>query len=145
MAFSSQRNFPDRIKARQSEKKADPGTDIQRHFPTEILRKIPGRYEGDENAEISRAALDSHGKIKPLVGVGFGYGGNSDRMIETYETPHQKIEKKHRDEVCCKCDQPHRNRNSDSTEKEHVFVFEFVGVIGDHDLEAECDQQAEVG
>jgi hypothetical protein len=26
-----------------------------------------------------------------------------------------------------------------------VFVFEFVGVIGDHDLKEKCSQQAEVG
>ena len=26
-----------------------------------------------------------------------------------------------------------------------MFVFEFMGVAGDHDLEKKCDQQAEVG
>lgn len=63
MAFSSQRYLPDRIIARQSEKNTDSGTNIQRHFPPEVLREIAGRYEGDENAEVSRTTLDAHGKI----------------------------------------------------------------------------------
>jgi len=126
------------------ENKAGQGRNIQRHFPSIILSNITGRDKGNKYTEISRTALDSHGKVKALVRMGFRNSRDTDRMVKARENPHQEIEKKHGNETGRKGDQEYRERYAQKAEQEHVFVFEFMGKISNDNLEHECHQQAEV-
>lgn len=134
----------DQEKTYRSQRKNKSCPDPKRCFPAECLGKISSGDESDEDPNISRTTLDTHGKVKALVRVSFGHPGYSDRMIEACENPHQDIKKKKGDENRGSGDEKERDRETHDTEEQQMFIFHFVGDVGGDDMEDERCEEAEV-
>lgn len=91
--FTLSVGLDDQEKAYRSQGEDKSRPDPKRSFPAVCLSKVSSGYESDEDPDISRTTLNTHGKVEAGVRVSFGHPGYSDRMVEAGKDSHQDIKK----------------------------------------------------
>jgi hypothetical protein len=95
--FGREGDRPDQKKAPQTKDKASCRPDGKRKRPAEPLTQEADGDKGQDDTQVPRSALDSHGEVDALSGMCPGNPGQPHGVVKAVKNPEEDIEKEESD------------------------------------------------
>ena len=135
---------PDQKVARQPEQEAGCAPGKKGEPPIEVLSQIAEGEKGQENSEHSGTALNTHGPVYGLMGMGPRNPSHTQCVVEAVKNPEEQVQKKKMEIASGKRDEEKAHGNSDKAPGEKMPVFRLPGQMDHENLEKQRGEQSEV-